>query len=149
MMSYEEKHVYWVWADMVGRCTNPNHRSFYNYGGRGISVSAEWRDPKTFMADMGPRPAGYTLERQNNELGYSRENCCWADRQTQNLNKRVYRTNKTGVRGLEVRSDGSGFRVRLRRGGRIVFDATLHDFFEACCTAISMRAKFSPAAVEA
>lgn len=138
-----DKNVYWVWADMVGRCTNASHKAFHNYGGRGITVSQQWRDAKQFMADMGPRPAGHTLERRDNDQGYSRENCYWADRQTQNLNKRIYRNNKTGVRGLEVRSDG-GYRVRLRRGGRVAFDLTFHDFFEACCAAISMRAQLAP-----
>ena len=137
-----DKHVYWVWGDMVGRCTNPNHHAFHNYGGRGITVSEQWRDAVQFATDMGPRPDGYTLERRDNSAGYSKENCYWADRETQALNKRIYRNNKTGVRGLEVRKDG-GFRVRIRRGGQVVFDATTPDFFEACCAAISARARFA------
>lgn len=139
-----DQRVYWVWGEMIGRTTNQKHPAFGNYGARGIAVCEAWRDPVRFASDMGPRPAGGTLERRDNDLGYSKENCYWADRQTQNLNKRIYRPNKTGVRGLEVRKNGGGFRVRLRRSGRIAFDLTLHDFFEACCAAISMRAQLAP-----
>lgn len=141
-MTKEERQVYWVWADMIGRCTNKNHSSYKNYGGRGITVSKEWRDQKTFAKDMGPRPKGTSLERMNNDAGYSKENCCWATLEQQSLNKRIYKTNRTGVRGIEPR--GEGFRVRLRRHGRIVFDKTIYDFFEACCLAISGRATFAP-----
>lgn len=141
-MSKEKKRVYWVWADMVGRCSNKNHSAYVNYGGRGISVSDDWKESTNFLRDMLPRPTGGMIERRNNDLGYSKENCYWATRQIQNLNKRIYTTNKTGVRGLELR--GNGYRVRLRRNRKIVLDRTLNDFFEACCLAIGGRSFFAP-----
>lgn len=64
---------------MLYRCYNPNYPAFHRYGGRGISVVAEWHIFENFLNDMGPRPQdGYTLERRDNNSGYYKENCVWA-----------------------------------------------------------------------
>lgn len=57
--------LYHVWFDMVDRCTNPEHKNYKNYGGRGITVCDEWiADVKRFIADMGPTYVeGLTLDR--------------------------------------------------------------------------------------
>lgn len=79
---------YAVWANMIQRCTNPKHPQYKDYGGRGITVSDEWRSFDRFFSDMGAPPSGKTLERQNNDKGYSAANCTWATRSAQNANKR-------------------------------------------------------------
>jgi hypothetical protein len=84
-----QKPEYRVWHGMLDRCTNKHCKSFRNYGDRGITVSDEWLDFKTFISDMGDRPSKkHTIERKNNELGYSKDNCYWALRSVQSRNRR-------------------------------------------------------------
>lgn len=135
-MKKDEKQVYWVWADMVGRCNNPSHQAYKNYGGRGIDVSQDWLDSKNFMRDMYPRPLESTLDRKDNSLGYSKENCAWVSRLENNLNKRVYKNSPFGLSGIIERN--GKFRVRIRRNSKIIFSKTVVDFFEACCLAKSI-----------
>lgn len=82
---------YKSWSGMLDRCLNPKHGSYKDYGGRGITVCDRWLDVKNFIADMGERPPGLSLERLDGNRGYSKENCIWADRKTQARNKRSNR----------------------------------------------------------
>lgn len=83
---------------MLSRCTNPQATGFANYGGRGIRVCDRWReDFRNFLADMGERPSGTTLDRIDVNGDYTPGNCRWADRTTQNRNARqVIRVNYAG-----------------------------------------------------
>lgn len=76
---------------MKARCNNPNHPSADYYSERGITYDPAWEDFEVFLADMGERPPGTTLDRENNDLGYSKENCRWATpkQQANNRRKRV------------------------------------------------------------
>lgn len=80
--------TYSTWLAMWSRCTNPKHVGWKSYGGRGIKVCRRWQKFENFLADMGPKPEGLTIERRNNERGYSPTNCCWATQAEQNRNKR-------------------------------------------------------------
>lgn len=74
----------------IQRCHNPNNHQYHLYGGRGIKVCKRWRDSfENFLEDMGVRPEGLTLERENNDKGYSKSNCVWASRQQQSNNTRL------------------------------------------------------------
>jgi len=100
-MPFKNPHpLYTVWQGMKRRCDNPNFKQFSDYGGRGIYVCDRWKKSfANFLADMGPRPEGYTLDRINNDGPYSPDNCRWASRKTQQRNQT--RTRKVVIGGVE------------------------------------------------
>lgn len=83
--------TYMAWDAMRSRCNNPEHAAYDDYGGRGIKVCERWSKFENFLADMGEKPAGLSLDRKENSLGYSKENCRWATKAEQNRNTRSNR----------------------------------------------------------
>lgn len=77
-----------AWASMKERCDNKSHKFFKDYGGRGIKYVAEWSEFDAFLKDMGEAAPGFTLDRVNNDLGYSKDNCRWTTQKTQCNNRR-------------------------------------------------------------
>ena len=81
---------YHVWLAMKNRCNNLKSDDYKEYGGRGITVCPSWSNSfKQFIGDMGVRTTnGLSIDRIDNDKGYSPDNCRWATQTEQNLNKR-------------------------------------------------------------
>ncbi len=80
---------YQSWYGMKQRCSNKRHKSFADYGGRGIQVCERWMSFENFLLDMGRKPsAGHSIERRESDGHYCPDNCIWATRREQNSNTR-------------------------------------------------------------
>jgi hypothetical protein len=84
---------YRIWRDMISRCTNPKRNNYHLYGGRGITVCDRWRNSyEAFLEDMGRAPSKkHTLDRNENDKGYSPGNCSWETMSRQARNRRSTR----------------------------------------------------------
>jgi len=94
----KERPEHYVWRSMMARCNNPSNKAYCYYGGRGITVCKRWHNYAAFIADIGPRPSPqHSLERRNNNKGYSPGNCCWSTRSEQQKNKSTTRLYTDGT----------------------------------------------------
>ena len=79
---------YMTWYAMMQRVTNPRHEHYKYYGGRGIRICRRWRKFENFLADMGTRPRGKTIDRKKVNGDYKPSNCRWATQAEQVANRR-------------------------------------------------------------
>lgn len=115
-----------AWDAMKQRCLNKNHINYKNYGARGIAVCERWLSYDNFYHDMGNPEHGYTLDRTDNNKGYSLNNCTWATWKQQANNKRNnhYLTYKNETKTLQQWGEKLGLKpntilTRIRRGWSI------------------------------
>lgn len=113
-MDADRQRLYWIWWAMCARCTSPNDPAYPNYGGRGITVCDRWQEFENFLADMGLRPDGKSLDRIDNDGNYEPTNCRWASRKEQNGNRRncIMVTFQGGTMNLKEASRQSGLKYR-------------------------------------
>ena len=79
--------VYETWHAMKQRCYNPKHISYQWYGGKGVQVCDQWLRFENFLADMGEKPEGMTIDRIDSNLNYTPSNCRWATSKQQSRDK--------------------------------------------------------------
>lgn len=119
-MTRKREKIYWVWSAMVQRCTNPNNKSYHNYGGRGIFVCEEWlHTGEAFMewAQKNGYREGFDLDRIDNNGPYCPENCRFVNRSLSMQNRRTQRTSTTGISGVWYHPKTGGYRVVISSGG--------------------------------
>lgn len=91
-MVKSESAEYRAWSHMWSRCTNKNVKEYSYYGGRGITICAEWREFDNFLADMGQRPSSrHSIDRIDVNGNYEPANCRWATYTQQARNRRSNR----------------------------------------------------------
>ena len=109
-LDIETKRLLYVYRWAKSRCTNKNVAQYKDYGGRGIKFL--FKSFEEFLEELGPRPAGYSLDRINNDGNYEPGNLRWITTTIQNINQRVQKNNKTGFVGIWF--SGNRFHSNLR-----------------------------------
>lgn len=142
------KHPYYrTWRGIIDRCTNPNSRDYGAYGGRGIGVCDRWKnDFYKFVSDMGEKPTkSHSIDRVNNNEGYSPENCRWATKSTQSKNRGLHSNNKSGIKGVCLVNKGRSwlgtFQISKKKSVRKQFSITKHGYENALSMACKFRAE--------
>ena len=135
-----------LFYNIKDKCTNPNHRQWKDYGGRGITLY--WTDWRTFqqwlLNNLGEKPEGYTLDRENNDKGYEPGNLRWATRAEQIENRRTLST-KVGECGYKWVSRSYNFyKARVRHNNKTYYAGSSKCAASAYLKALALRSLLVP-----
>lgn len=125
--------IYDCWVAMKARCLNKKNPVYHLYGGRGIKVCKRWLVFDNFYKDMGDMPDKKTLDRANNNKGYSKDNCRWITIQEQQKNKR----NNNEFVGIYFDKDRNKWRADITNNGKKYFLGRFKELKDA----ITVRAR--------
>lgn len=140
-MTLQDDATYKAWAAMRARCFCVTHGNYARYGGRGVAICARWQSFEAFLADMGPKPPGLSLDRIDGSKGYEPHNCRWATAKEQANNRRLFSTNTSGLAGVSFEASRSKWRAIGWHNKRKYTLLSTEDFFEACCARKSWEAE--------
>lgn len=112
---------YQTWADMKTRCDNVKHKWYPEYGGRGITYQESWVSFEAFWEDMKENYQDHlTLDRIDNDSGYSKENCRWAQAKQQSHNQRKPKGSKNKYLGVNVNTNCDYISARIKLDGKAI-----------------------------
>jgi hypothetical protein len=125
--------LYNTWLGMIKRCNFKSHSYYSQYGARGITVCDEWLDIKNFINDMYPSfQEGLTIDRIDNNKGYFKDNCRWANKKVQQRNQRRLRsTNTSGYRGVSWFARDGKWKTQIRVNYKTIHIGTFSTAIEA------------------
>ena len=113
---------------MRRRCLSERAPGYKYYGGRGITICGRWLSFDNFLADMGERPVGMTLDRIDPNGNYEPGNCRWADMKTQSNNWRNSRNRISAILDDAICSVGSAPDAPTRESVIAMLERLRHDF---------------------
>lgn len=121
------------WKAMHTRCYNKNNPAYKSYGGRGIKVCDRWRGVmgfSNFYSDMGKRPSlNHSIDRINNDGGYEPDNCRWATKSEQMINRTM--PSKSGIKGISWYNKYQNWRLAIKVDGNWKFAGYYNTLEEA------------------
>lgn len=121
-----------IWRGMKARCNSEVENPNPNYAGKGVTVDPTWEENfETFMRDMGPAPSNqHSIDRKDNDKGYTLENCRWADNSTQRFNRGTPSHNTSGHKGVSQNKNGK-WTARLSFEKKSILNQTFPSLEEA------------------